>query len=830
MSTSTDKNWLRLQFLLKQSKVYASILAEKMTAQMEAQKAKDQKERMRLRKEQEAAASKQPNVKEEERKEEPAQGTRTTRSGKTDAQAQLALATKKARGREKRDIKATGSNTISKFLNPNTIGEATSSTTEALAEAAVAEDSERFGQQTSLRSARQPKLVTGGIMKPYQLEGLDWLCSLYENGLNGILADEMGLGKTLQTISFLAFLREKGSYGPFLIVAPVSTLSNWVDEIERFTPDMPVVLYHGTPQERETIRNKRLKKLGSGFPIVCTSYELVMKDRKWLQRYSWSFIIIDEGHRIKNLNCKLIRELKSYSSANRLLLTGTPLQNNLSELWSLLNFLLPDIFDDLDSFQNWFDFSALREKEGHKHILEADRKTQIVSSLHAILKPFLLRRIKADVETQLPPKREYVLYAPLTQEQKDLYRALVERRGREYLIEKLMSLKAEKENLGSRGYKRRLGNPDESAKPLMKRIKLTPLNETEINDPTEEENMKERWEVSRKRKKTDYRELEDDEWFDKLDNGELLTEDNAFESCVDEKVAEYEKQLTQATKEISSKKLQNLVMQLHSTLITSSGKLLLLDRLLLALFSRGHKVLIFSQFATQLDILSDYAEELRGWPVARIDGAVKFEDRREQIKRFNEDPEWKLFLLSTRAGGLGINLTSADTVILFDSDWNPQMDLQAMDRAHRIGQKRSVVVYRFATGGTVEEVLLEKADAKRRLEKLVIQKGKFRSVVDGVGKDAGDEREGEGEGDKELERILMKEEFEKVKVVGEGSVLLSDEELEVLLDRSPEAYERAERGEERAVLGRRAFRFVKKEEEQVRRKEVEEQEEGATKE
>jgi len=218
-----------------------------------------------------------------------------------------------------------------------------------------------------------------------------------------------------------------------------------------------------------------------------------------------------------------------------------------------------------------------------------------------------------------------------------------------------------------------------------------------------------------------------------------------------------------------------------STLITSSGKLLMLDRLLPYLFARNHKVLIFSQFKSTLDILHDWASLLHNWPVCRIDGGVPQEERRMQIRDFNEKREVRLFLLSTRAGGQGINLTSADTVVLFDSDWNPQQDLQAQDRAHRIGQTRPVIVYRLATKGTVEQTLLEKADAKRRLEKLVIQKGKFRSLLRG--------KDGE-----ELAAALEDEDFETYEAGVDGGEVLSDEDLKVLTDRSDKAYERAEKG------------------------------------
>jgi ATP-dependent DNA helicase len=230
---------------------------------------------------------------------------------------------------------------------------------------------------------------------------------------------------------------------------------------------------------------------------------------------------------------------------------------------------------------------------------------------------------------------------------------------------------------------------------------------------------------------------------------------------------------------------QDSNLPIDETIVTASGKMLLLDRLLPALLDRGHKVLIFSQFKTQLDILEDYARELRGWNICRIDGGVPQDDRRQQIKDFNEDPGHRIFLLSTRAGGQGINLASADTVILFDSDWNPQQDLQAIDRAHRIGQKRPVVVFRFATKGTVEEELLLSADAKRRLEKLVIKKGGFKTM--------GQKMDNKEELDEATLRSLLLKEGQVFEYTGEEQIL-SDEDLDTLCDRSNEAYDRAEQG------------------------------------
>ncbi|TRY55505.1 hypothetical protein DNTS_004150, partial [Danionella cerebrum] len=209
--------------------------------------------------------------------------------------------------------------------------------------------------------AQQPRLLTGGVMRWYQVEGIEWLRMLWENGINGILADEMGLGKTIQCIAHIAMMVERKVPGPFLVVAPLSTLPNWISEFKRFTPDVSVMLYHGNPKERFDLNKKICKKQGplGMCPVVVTSFEIAMIDRKMLQRFHWKYLIVDEGHRIKNLNCRLVRELKMVPTDNKLLLTGTPLQNNLSELWSLLNFLLPDVFDDLKSFESWFDISTI---------------------------------------------------------------------------------------------------------------------------------------------------------------------------------------------------------------------------------------------------------------------------------------------------------------------------------------------------------------------------------------------------------------------------------------------------------------------------------------
>lgn len=521
------------------------------------------------------------------------------------------------------------------------------------------------------------------------------------------------------------------------------------------------------------------------------------------------------------MNCRLIKELLTYDSANRLLITGTPLQNNISELWSLLHFLLPDIFNDIDSFEKWFDFSSVLDTHDQAKGVE-QRKRNLVTTMHSILKPFLLRRLKTDVEHSLPKKREYILYAPLTMEQKDLYREILNGTGRQFLegkaFDRLMSKSPSSARSQSLKRRRESSERDTPNKSMRTSGTGTPVSGAGSG--------------RRRRAAQSYKDISDSEFDKKLRRLEKgIDEEEKTEepepSEMDQEEIERAKNLKLAStcqwnymqlktsanvsieKEVAHKKMQNPVMQarlacnsphnfywpwdgefpvIDESIVSASGKMLLLDRLIPCLLEKGHKILIFSQFKTQLDILQDWATQLRDWGCCRIDGAMAQGDRRDQIKAFNTDPDHKIFLLSTRAGGQGINLTAADTVILFDSDWNPQQDLQAQDRAHRIGQKKPVIVYRLATKGTVEQVLLEKADSKRRLERLVIQKGKFRSILDS---DANVQ-----DGD-ELRKVLGEDEFERFEAGADGTSILSDKDLDILTDRSEEAYVRAEKGLDR---------------------------------
>lgn len=577
--------------------------------------------------------------------------------------------------------------------------------------------------QASKTQVSQPALVTGGTLKNYQLEGLEWLVSLYENGLNGILADEMGLGKTLQCISFLAFLREKGVFGPFLIAAPLSTLANWESEIKRFAPSLPCIVYHGNKTERAALRQKYFG-IGRGkifnpetFPIIITSYEIIMNDKTYLDNFRWKFIIVDEGHRIKNLNCKLIKTLKEFDSANRLLLTGTPLQNNLAELWSLLNFLLPDIFDDLEVFQRWFDVSEIVEDDESQ--ISDENRVSIVSNLHNILRPFLLRRLKVDVEKELPPKKEYIIYCNMSPLQRLYYNAALTRTLTSFIESQVKdNLKITSSDMhGSKSSK------SESKKRARKARFNSSIEEIEDDSISDEEFLE------NLEKEADYT-FEHDE-----DDSVFLTKPSNKGVVSDS---------------VKNIKLQNLFMQLRKVcnhpylffypynpktdelkidenLIKNSGKLVILDQLLPSLIARKHRTLIFSQMTGILDILEDYLN-LRSILFCRIDGSTPQVDRESEIAEFRSNSKIPVFLLSTRAAGLGINLVAADTVIFFDSDWNPQMDLQAQDRAHRIGQTKPVLIYRLASANSVESKILERASSKRKLEKVVIHKSKFKGI------------------------------------------------------------------------------------------------------
>lgn len=479
---------------------------------------------------------------------------------------------------------------------------------------------EKSGGQTTTVFRESPAFIQGEL-RDYQIAGLNWLVSLHENGISGILADEMGLGKTLQTISFLGYLRYVCDItGPHLVAVPKSTLDNWKREFARWTPEMNILVLQGDKEERQRLINERL--VTESFDVCITSYEMILREKSHLKKFAWEYIIIDEAHRIKNEESSLSQIIRLFNSRNRLLITGTPLQNNLHELWALLNFLLPDVFGDSEAFDQWFTNQ------------DSDQDT-VVQQLHRVLRPFLLRRVKSDVEKSLLPKQEMNLYVPMADMQVRWYQKILEK-----------DIDAVNGAGGKRESKTRLLNI-----------------------------------VMQLRKCCNHPYL-----FEGAEPGPPYTTDE------------------------------------H--LVFNSGKMAILDKLLKRMKADGSRVLIFSQMSRVLDILEDYCV-FRDYNYCRIDGSTAHEDRIAAIDDYNKpDSDKFIFLLTTRAGGLGINLTTADIVVLFDSDWNPQADLQAMDRAHRIGQTKQVKVFRFITENAIEEKVLERAAQKLRLDQLVIQQGR----------------------------------------------------------------------------------------------------------
>ncbi|KAI0024299.1 SNF2 family N-terminal domain-containing protein [Xylariomycetidae sp. FL0641] len=503
--------------------------------------------------------------------------------------------------------------------------------TEAEEDAELLKD-ERHGGSAETVFRDSPPFIHG-TMRDYQVAGLNWLISLHENGISGILADEMGLGKTLQTISFLGYLRHiMDIKGPHLVIVPKSTLDNWKREFAKWTPEVDVLVLQGSKEERHNLISERL--VDEGFDVCITSYEMILREKTHLKKFAWEYIIIDEAHRIKNEESSLAQIIRLFNSRNRLLITGTPLQNNLHELWALLNFLLPDVFGDSEAFDQWFSGQ------------DQDQDT-VVQQLHKVLRPFLLRRVKADVEKSLLPKKEVNLYIGMSDMQIKWYQKILEK-----------DIDAVNGAGGKRESKTRLLNI-----------------------------------VMQLRKCCNHPYL-----FEGAEPGPPYTTDE------------------------------------H--LVYNSGKMALLDKLLKRMQKQGSRVLIFSQMSRLLDILEDYCV-FREYQYCRIDGSTAHEDRIAAIDEYNKEGSEKfVFLLTTRAGGLGINLTSADIVVLYDSDWNPQADLQAMDRAHRIGQTKQVVVYRFVTENAIEEKVLERAAQKLRLDQLVIQQGRAQPGTKGpAGKD-----------------------------------------------------------------------------------------------
>jgi chromodomain-helicase-DNA-binding protein 1 len=484
----------------------------------------------------------------------------------------------------------------------------------------------RANQRASYQPFReQPPYIQGGTLRDFQVKGLNFLAYNWTLGKNVVLADEMGLGKTVQTVSFMSWLRhDRDQQGPFLVVVPLSTMPAWADTFDFWAPDLNYVVYNGNARARDVIKEFELFPNGSHstrFHALLTTYEYVLSDASFLSQIKWQFMAVDEAHRLKNRESQLYDRLLEFKAPSRLLITGTPVQNNLSELSALFDFLNPGVVSIDENMD-----------------LSTEEATKKIEQLTKDIQPFMLRRTKQRVETDLPPKTEKIIRVELSDLQLTYYKNI--------LTKNYAAL-----NEGAKGQKSSLLN-------IM--MELKKASNHPFMFPAAEERM--------------------------------LPEGARREEVL-------------------------------KALVTSSGKMMLLDQLLGKLKKDGHRVLIFSQMVKMLDILGDYMD-LRGHSYQRLDGTIASGPRRTAIEHFNApDSTDFCFLLSTRAGGLGINLMTADIVIIFDSDWNPQADLQAMARAHRIGQTKPVSVYRLVSKETVEEEILERARNKLMLEFLTIQRG-----------------------------------------------------------------------------------------------------------
>lgn len=719
---------------------------------------------------------------------------------------------------------------------------------------------------SKVRDVPIPSLLRG-TLRPYQKQGLNWLASLYNNNTNGILADEMGLGKTIQTISLLSYLAcEHQIWGPHLIVVPTSVMLNWEMEFKKFAPGFKVLTYYGTPQERA--RKRKGWNKPDTFHVCITSYQLVVHDHLSFKRRKWRYMILDEAHNIKNFRSTRWKALLNFNTENRLLLTGTPLQNNLIELWSLLYFLMPsskvdqampDGFSNLEDFQTWFgkpvdkimELTALAsggDIMDENVTLKMDQETRnTVARLHQVLRPYLLRRLKKDVEKQMPGKYEHIVYCRLSKRQR-------------YLYDDFMSRAKTKETLASGNFlsiinclmqlRKVCNHPDlfevrpivtsfaqprsvvslclneaESVRRSLKDdsfkgkvcLDVLNLNITQKDDldlvaaqsahrlrskSIIDEQIKkiealiegaEAYKTANLENYLDYfryiKVSEQMEVLERLKQAQYLnelrcstfplygrnllrklrsmTEDKTVKSDAYNEIVYNVDRRSEKMSEVIDKysvitpkavavdmsdqlipisvrtnlqlaalegKIDNPFHQSqvklsiafpHKSLLQyDCGKLQKLALLLQKLTSEGHRALIFTQMTKVLDILEQFLN-IHGYRYMRLDGATKIEERQVLTETFNRDPKVPVFILSTRSGGLGINLTGADTVIFYDSDWNPAMDKQCQDRCHRIGQSRDVHIYRFVSEYTIESNILKKANQKRHLDNVVIQEGEF---------------------------------------------------------------------------------------------------------
>lgn len=648
-----------------------------------------------------------------------------------------------------------------------------------------------------------------GTLKEYQLKGLRWLDNLYEQGINGILADEMGLGKTIQALALLAHISErKDNWGPFLVIAPATTLFNWHNEAQRFCPHLKALPYWGSLKERKSLRRylqqQYLGRRDSSFHIIITSYQIAVLDERILQRLSWSYIVLDEAQAIKNIKGQRWNTLLSLRSRNKLLLTGTPIQNTMAELWALLHFIMPKLFDSHEQFQEWFS----KDIEAHSQNKARLDQTQL-NRLHAILKPFMLRRVKKDVEKEIGQKHEYEILCKLTPRQQVLYDKIRSKIS----LEDIFALRENKErsknlmNLVMQ-FRKVCNHPDLFERKMVRSGYVFTRRALEYDPPgyllpnaidviradeyqsplclrtarAVEDFQKDMlrpgwgshwlldavtsaWQISGQSR------LALDFWYQgdiqslvilithwhytvrfarkhsllHLDNPTLRKTtkelsrrvyavfDPLKDSVMDLGSVFIERVVAQAPKLVSTYRHADLSghfwrrvdvltpkMEFPTfvSLILDSSKLTYLDTLLLQLKSVGKRCLIFCQMTKMMDLLEEFLQ-WRQYHYFRLDGSCNLAARRDMVGEYQRNPDIFVFLLSTRAGGLGVTLTAADVVIFYDNDWNPTMDAQAADRAHRIGRTEDVDVYRLISKDTIEDKIVKRAQQKNTVQQTV---------------------------------------------------------------------------------------------------------------
>ncbi|RXK36632.1 hypothetical protein M231_06095 [Tremella mesenterica] len=736
------------------------------------------------------------------------------------------------------------------------------------------------------QSISQPRMLMAQL-KEYQLKGLTWLGNLYEQGINGILADEMGLGKTIQSISLLAYLAETHNlWGPFLVIAPSSTLHNWQQELARFVPRLKTLPYWGSPKDRETLRKVWCRKNltfdeGSPFHVLVTSYQLAVQDEKYFQGTRWQYMILDEAQAIKSSSSARWKSLLSLHCRNRLLLTGTPIQNSMHELWALLHFIMPSLFDSHEEFSEWFS----KDIENAAGSGGATLKPEQLRRLHVILKPFMLRRIKKHVQKELGDKIEIDLLVDLSQRQRSIYRALRQRVSVSDLLaqanqssdsslaaKNLMNLVMQFRKVCNHpdlferadvvspymfGTFSQSGNlarqveplycPDSARNAIDVKLPRLVWEEGKLDLPSDQSKAGDEGHVLRnlmniwredwveKRSKEDgdgwgflkiaglspgqvarkvkghplVTVLSDFDTSEDLNFARLTSSDQTFAasekyplrplaptipttrppglspladitsvawntSYLSRRAARFvlEKAVVPPIRPyISSRAFLNTQRrlstdptlhdvlygvppsQLHSPtatsvlpippqgliraspldqspaasikipafqrLIVDSAKLARLDELLRELKAGGHRVLLYFQMTRMMDLAEEYLI-YRQYKYLRLDGGSPIGERRDMVTSWQTNSDIFVFCLSTRAGGLGINLTAADTVIFYDHDWNPSNDAQAMDRAHRVGQTKQVTVYRLIARGTIEERIIRLARGKKDVQDIVV--------------------------------------------------------------------------------------------------------------